>query len=40
MSNKGIKDAIIHSIIYEITEVSKLIYPDKKKPLYELSFNI
>ena len=39
MTDKGMKDAIIHSLIYEVNEVSKLVYPDKKNPLYELSFN-
>ena len=39
MSDKGMKDAIIYSLMYEINEVTKLVYPDKKNPLYELSFN-
>lgn len=32
-------DKIIKSLIYEITEISKLKYPDKKYPYFELSIN-
>lgn len=33
------KDKMISSMIFEIKEVSKLVYPNKKYPLYELSIN-
>ena len=33
------KDKLTSSIIYEIQEVSRLCYPSKKNPMYELSIN-
>ena len=32
-------DKIIKSLLFEVTEVSKLVYPDKKHPYFELSIN-
>ena len=39
LSNIETKDKIMSSLIYEVTEVSTLIYPDKAHPYYELSIN-
>lgn len=39
LKDKKIKDAIIQSLIYEVNEVSKIVHPEKKYPLYELSIN-
>lgn len=38
-NNTNIKDKIISSVIFEVKEVSTLIHPDKKHPIYELSIN-
>lgn len=39
LNHQNIKDKIISSLIYEVKEVSTLIYPDKLSPIYELSIN-
>lgn len=39
LKNEKIKDRIISSLIYQTNEISKLKFPDKKHPLYELSIN-
>ena len=39
LGKKGMKDKILSSVIYEVKEVSRLCYPSKKNPMYELSIN-
>ena len=39
LKENNMKDKITSSLIYEVKEVSKLVYPDKKHPLFELSIN-
>ena len=39
LGKKDMKDKLTSSIIYEIQEVSRLCYPSKKNPMYELSIN-
>lgn len=39
LAKSSVKDKIIHSIYYEIKEVSTLCYPDKQHPVYEISIN-
>jgi hypothetical protein len=38
-NNKNTKDAILNSLIYEIKEVSSLVYPNDENAIYELSIN-
>ncbi|MCI5744976.1 MAG: hypothetical protein MR270_01680 [Erysipelotrichaceae bacterium] len=40
LNNKEkINDKIINSVIYEVQEVSKIVYPNKENPMFELSIN-
>lgn len=38
-NNKNTKDAILNSLIYQVKEVSSLVYPNDENAIYELSIN-
>lgn len=38
-NNKNTKDAILNSLIYEVKEISSLVYPNDENSIYELSIN-
>lgn len=39
LKNDKMKDKMISALIYQTKEISKINYPDKNHPLFELSFN-